>query len=68
VLDELRGPLPVPTTAIWSRTDGVVGWRGCVVEESETAHTVAVPSSHLGMASNPFALAALTKALTKEPA
>jgi hypothetical protein len=63
VLDELRAPLPVPTTAIWSRTDGVVGWRGCVVEESETAHNVAVPSSHLGMASNPFALAALTKAL-----
>ncbi len=63
VVDELRGPLPVPTTAIWSRTDGVVGWRGCLVEESETAHNVAVPSSHLGMASNPFALAALTKAL-----
>jgi pimeloyl-ACP methyl ester carboxylesterase len=63
VVDELRGPLPVPTTAIWSKTDGVVGWRGCRVEESETARNVPVPSSHLGMASNPFALAALTKAL-----
>ena len=29
VVDELRGPLPVPTTAIWSKTDGIVGWRGC---------------------------------------
>jgi pimeloyl-ACP methyl ester carboxylesterase len=63
VVDDLRGPLPVPTTAIWSKTDGVVGWRGCRVEESATACNVSVPSSHLGMASNPFALAALTKAL-----
>ena len=63
IIDELRGPLPVPTTAIWSRTDGIVGWRGCRVEESDTARNVAVPSSHLGMASNPFALAALTRAL-----
>jgi len=53
----------VPTTAIWSKTDGIVGWRGCLVEESDTARNIAVPSSHLGMASNPFALAALTKAL-----
>ena len=66
VIDELRGPLPVPTTAIWSRTDGVVGWRGCRVEESETARNVSVPSSHLGLASNPFALAALAKALSAE--
>jgi len=66
IIDELRGPLPVPTTAIWSKTDGIVGWRGCRVEESATARNVAVPSSHLGMASNPFALAALTRALSDQ--
>ena len=68
VIDELRGPLPVPTTAIWSRSDGIVGWRGCQVEETEdgpTARNVAVPSSHLGLASNPFALAAVTRALAR---
>ena len=46
VIDELRGPLPVPTTAIWSKTDGIVGWRGCRVEETDggpTARNVAVP-------------------------
>jgi pimeloyl-ACP methyl ester carboxylesterase len=64
-VDQLRGPLPVPTTAIWSKTDGIVGWRGCRVEESETARNVSVPSSHLGMTSNPFALAALTRALVE---
>jgi pimeloyl-ACP methyl ester carboxylesterase len=66
VIDALRRPLPVPTTAIWSRTDGIVGWRGCQVDEGETARNVSVPSSHLGMASNPFALAALTSALSEE--
>jgi alpha/beta hydrolase family protein len=68
VIDELRGPLPVPTTAIWSKTDGIVGWRGCRVEQAEggpRADNVVVPSSHLGMASNPFALAALTRALSQ---
>ena len=68
VIDELRGPLPVPTTAIWSRSDGIVGWRGCQVEETEggpTARNMAVPSSHLGLASNPFALAAVTRALAE---
>jgi pimeloyl-ACP methyl ester carboxylesterase len=67
VVDELRGPLPVPATAIWSRTDGIVGWRGCVVE-GERARNVEVVSSHLGLASNPLALAALTDALAGEPA
>jgi pimeloyl-ACP methyl ester carboxylesterase len=68
ILDALRQPLPVPTTAIWSKTDGIVGWRGCRVEESETARNVCVPSSHLGLAANPFALAALTTALSAEVA
>ena len=66
VIDELRGPLPVPTTAIWSKTDGIVPWRGCRVEESAHARNVSVHSSHLGLASNPFALAALTHALSEE--
>ncbi len=65
VVDQLRGTLPVPTTAIWSKTDGIVGWRGCRVDEDETTRNVSVPSSHLGMASNPFALAALVEALSE---
>ena len=67
VIDELRRPLPVPTTAIWSKTDGIVPWRGCRVDDGPGARNVSVPSSHLGLASNPFALAALTRALAEEP-
>ena len=65
VVDVLRRPLPVPTTAIWSKSDGIVGWRGCLVDESSTTHNVSVPSSHLGMTANPFALAALTRTLSE---
>jgi len=29
-LEKLRQPLPVPTTAIFSHSDGLLHWRGCV--------------------------------------
>jgi pimeloyl-ACP methyl ester carboxylesterase len=63
VLAQVRRPLSVPSTAIWSKTDGIVGWRGCVVDDDEQATNISVPSSHLGLASNPFALAAVARAL-----
>jgi len=62
VLDALRQPLPVPTTAIFSRSDGLLHWRSCVVEGAQTEN-VAVPSSHVGLVSNPLALAVLADRL-----
>ena len=62
VLETLRQPLPVPTTAIFSRSDGMLHWRSCVVEGPDTEN-VSVPSSHVGLVSNPLALAALTDRL-----
>jgi pimeloyl-ACP methyl ester carboxylesterase len=70
VIDELRGPVPVFATAIWSKTDGIVPWRGCALDEDEPgqlAENIHVPSSHLGLVSNPFALAALTDRLAQDP-
>ena len=61
-LATLREPLPVPTTAIYSRSDGLLHWRSCAVEGPDTEN-VAVPSSHVGLVSNPLALAALTDRL-----
>jgi pimeloyl-ACP methyl ester carboxylesterase len=46
--------LPVPVTAVVSRTDGIFEWRRCLQPRSARAENVEVPSSHLGMASNPF--------------
>jgi len=47
-------PLPVPVTSILSRTDGIFEWRRCVQPSAPRAENVEVPSSHLGMATNPF--------------
>jgi pimeloyl-ACP methyl ester carboxylesterase len=53
---ERRVPPPVPCTAIYSKSDGVVAWH-CSREES-CAHTesVGVLSSHFGLAVNPLVL------------
>lgn len=53
---ELHVPPPVPTTSIFSRSDGVVAWQ-CSVED-QRAHTesVEVWASHCGLAYNPAAV------------
>ena len=49
----LRETPPVPTTAIYSKTDGVVSWRGCVERKTATSESVEVHASHLGMGTHP---------------
>jgi len=66
IVETLRQPLPVPCTAIYSKTDGVVNWRGCAVEGEHTEN-IAVPSSHVGLVSNPLALAVVTDRLAQDP-
>ena len=48
-----RGELPVPTTAIYSRTDGVVWWRACLETVGPQAENVEVYGSHCGLGFNP---------------
>ena len=48
-------PLRVPVTAIVSRSDGIFEGRRCLQPEAPRAENVEIPSSHLGMATNPFA-------------
>ena len=64
IVETLREPLPVPTTAIWSKSDGVVSWRACAVEGPATEN-IEVVSSHVGLVSNPLALAALDDRLAQ---
>ncbi|SFF67097.1 esterase/lipase family protein [Blastococcus tunisiensis] len=52
----LAGPLAVPSTAVYSRWDGVVDWRGCRQEPGPISENVAVRSSHLGMGHDPAVL------------
>jgi pimeloyl-ACP methyl ester carboxylesterase len=57
----LREPPPgIPTTAIYSKTDGVVAWRNCVERPSEKTDNIEVYASHCGLGVNPavyFAIA-----------
>jgi alpha-beta hydrolase superfamily lysophospholipase len=47
---------PVPTTSIYSRTDGIVSWRGCIERNTGRSESVEVHTSHLGMVSHPQVL------------
>jgi pimeloyl-ACP methyl ester carboxylesterase len=70
IVDQLRQPVPVPTTAIWSRSDGVTRWSGCSVDETTTpaiAENIEVPSSHVGMVANPVVLAVVVNRLLQDP-
>ena len=52
----LARPLPVPSTAVYSRWDGVVDWRACRQQNGPTSENVGVRSSHLGMGHDPAVL------------
>jgi pimeloyl-ACP methyl ester carboxylesterase len=57
---EARGlPLPVPSTAIYSRTDGVVRWQLCVESRHRRAENIEVVGSHCGLGHNPAAVLAV---------
>ena len=47
---------PVPTTSIYSETDGVVCWRACLEEDGPGVENVPVQASHLGMPTHPEVL------------
>jgi hypothetical protein len=56
LLSRLGQRPPVPVTSIYSESDGVVCWRGCLEEPAADAENVAVQASHLGMPSHPDVL------------
>lgn len=45
----LARPLPVPCTSIYSKTDGVVHWKSCLLDPGDEAENVEVHCSHTGM-------------------
>lgn len=63
--EPLRTTPPVPTTSIWSRTDGVVSWRCSVEHSHHEAENIEVEASHLGMGMNPAVLFAVADRLSQ---
>ena len=44
---------PVPTTSVFSRSDGIVAWQCCLQARVPLAESVEVTASHIGMGMNP---------------
>jgi pimeloyl-ACP methyl ester carboxylesterase len=61
----LADPPPVPATAIFSRSDGVCAWRGCVEQRSALTENIEVHSSHCGLGHNPAVVYAVADRLAQ---
>jgi pimeloyl-ACP methyl ester carboxylesterase len=62
----ISGDLPVPATSIFSRTDGIVNWRTCLLRPSDTAENIEVYlASHIGLGVNSAALWAIADRLAQ---
>lgn len=69
LLAQIRVAPPVPTTSIYSKSDGVVSWRCCLNDAGEPlAENIEVQASHVGMGMNPLALYAIADRLAQDPA
>jgi len=53
-LEQMATPPPVPSTAIYSETDGVVAWQCCLERPGPHSESVAVHGSHMGLGFNPL--------------
>lgn len=65
LFDQLPVPPPVPTTSIYSRTDGIVAWRASRNAPGRLVENIEVPGAHLGLGHNPLALYALFDRLSQ---
>jgi pimeloyl-ACP methyl ester carboxylesterase len=62
----IAGDMPVPTTSIFSRSDGVVNWRTCLLRPSDTSENIEVHlASHVGLGVNAAALWAIADRLAQ---
>jgi pimeloyl-ACP methyl ester carboxylesterase len=64
----LRVAPPVPTSSIYSRTDGIVAWQCSLNPPGPLAENIEVPASHIGLGLNPLAMMAIADRLAQDPA
>jgi alpha/beta superfamily hydrolase len=56
---------PVPTTSIFSRTDGICAWQTCVNAEGPEVENIEVNASHFGLGHHPAAVYAVADRLAQ---
>lgn len=64
----VRATPSVPTTSIFSRSDGIVAWQGSQERVGPQSENIEVHASHLGLAANPSVLYALADRLSQSEA
>jgi pimeloyl-ACP methyl ester carboxylesterase len=65
--EHLRRPPAVPTTSIYSKTDGVVAWQCSLNDDVPHTENIEIHASHLGLGVNPLALYAVADRLREDP-
>jgi pimeloyl-ACP methyl ester carboxylesterase len=64
--DRLAGDLPCPATAMYSRCDGIVNWRTCLIAQGPRSENLEVAlASHTGFGINAAALLAIADRLAQ---
>ncbi|CAN5668807.1 alpha/beta hydrolase [soil metagenome] len=61
----LAEPPPVPTTSIFSRSDGICAWQICLNEENEQVENIELHGSHCGLGHHPAAVYAVADRLAQ---
>jgi pimeloyl-ACP methyl ester carboxylesterase len=65
LLQRLKQSPPVPTTSIYSKSDGIVAWPLSLQRPGATAENIEVQASHLGLGMHPAALYAIADRLAQ---
>ncbi len=65
--EEIMRPISVPSTAVFSRRDGIVAWQSCIEPETELHDNVEVRCSHLGFGVDPATLWLVADRLAQPP-
>ena len=62
---DVSEPLPVPTTAIYTKSDGVVQWWQCIESIGDRRENIEVLGSHSGLGYNPAVIYAISDRLRR---
>ena len=65
LLDTLVEAPPVPTTSIFSRTDGICAWQACLNKDGPQVENIEVYGSHCGLGHHPAVVYAIADRLAQ---
>lgn len=63
--ERMREPPPVPSTAIYSESDGITAWQSCLERSGPLSESIEVSGSHCGLGVNPLVYTAIADRLAQ---